>query len=237
VQHAEGVKIKGITTVECNACGRAKAKRQISRIPRLNDEGPRERLSIDFHSYEDQSISKEKSQMLLGCRFTGMQWDLYFRDNRPAKTIIQLLSNFFLFLKNHFNVTVKVVEADNEITTVKPEVQRWLASQGIIVEPSAPDTQAQNGGAERSGGVNKEKARAMRLDANLLWQLWPEITRAAVYLHNRTLNYANHWKTPYEIFFTRVALNTGIVTLLRKPNLTHLKAYGCKAFAMLDDTH
>jgi hypothetical protein len=35
------------------------------------------------------------------------------------------------------------------------------------VEPSALDTQAQNRGAERLGGVNKEKARAMRLDANL----------------------------------------------------------------------
>ena len=45
---------------------------------------------------------------------------------------------------------------------------RWLQAQGIAVEPSAPDTQAQNGGAVRLGGVNKEKARAMRLDANLL---------------------------------------------------------------------
>jgi hypothetical protein len=124
--------------------------------------------------------------------------------------IIQLLSNFFLFLKNHFNVTVKVVEADNKITTVKPEVERWLASQGVIVEPSATDTQAQNGGAECSGGVNKEKACAMCLCANLSWQLWPEITRAAVYLYNRTPNYANHWKTPYEIFFTRVALTLAL---------------------------
>jgi hypothetical protein len=40
------------------------------------------------------------------------------------------------------------------------------------------------GGAERSGGVNKDKARALRLDSNLSWTLWPEITRTAVYLHN-----------------------------------------------------
>ncbi|EFQ91080.1 hypothetical protein PTT_12184, partial [Pyrenophora teres f. teres 0-1] len=59
----------------------------------------------------------------------------------------------------------------------------------------------------------------------------------AVYLYNRTPNYNNHWKTPYEVFFTRVAFSNGIVTSLRKPNLTHLKAYGCKAFAITDDTH
>jgi hypothetical protein len=35
----------------------------------------------------------------------------------------------------------------------------------------------------------------------------------------------------------RVAFSNGIVTSLRKPNLAHLKAYGCKAFAMTDDTH
>ncbi|KAI8930550.1 hypothetical protein NX059_012545 [Plenodomus lindquistii] len=238
VQQAEGVRIKGITTVECDSCGRAKARRQIRRAPRnTDDEGPGERLAIDFHSYEHQSITKERSQMLITDRYSAMQWDYYFTDNRTAKSIIKLLSNFILFLKNHFNITVKIIEADNEITTVKPEVQRYLSSQGIIIEPSAPDTQAQNGGAERSGGVNKEKARAMRLDANLSWELWPEITRAAVYLYNRSPNYANNWKTPYEIFFTRVAFSNGIVTSIRKPNLAHLRAYGCKAFAMTDDTY
>ena len=237
VQQAEGVRVKGITTVECDSCGRAKSRRQISRAPRINDEGPGERLAVDFHAYEAQSFNKEKSQMLVTDKFSGMQWDFYFIDNRPARTIIKTLSNFLLFLKNHYNITVKVIEADNEIATVKPEVRRWLASQGVTIEPSAPDTQAQNGGAERSGGVNKEKSRAMRLDANLPWELWPEVTRAAVYLYNRTPNYTNNWKSPYEIFFTHVAFGNGIVTSLRKPNLAHLKAYGCKAFAMTDDTH
>ncbi|KAI1510922.1 gag-pre-integrs multi-domain protein [Pyrenophora tritici-repentis] len=221
VQQSEGVRVQGETTVQCDSCGRAKSKRQIRRLPRTNDEGPGERLAIDFHTYEVQAITKEKSQMLI----------------TDPKSIIRLLTTFFSFMKNHYNISVKTIESDNEITTVKPDVERWLATQGIRVEPSAPDTQAQNGGAERSGGVNKEKARAMRLDANLSWELWPEITRAAVYLYNRTPNYNNHWKTPYEVFFTRVAFSNGIVTSLRKPNLTHLKAYGCKAFAMTDDTH
>ncbi|KAK1912822.1 hypothetical protein P3342_004758 [Pyrenophora teres f. teres] len=174
--------------------------------------------------------------MLITDRFSGLQWDLYFTDNRTAKSIIRLLTIFLLFLKNHYNISVKTIESDNEITTVKPDVERWLATQGIKVEPSAPDTQAQNGGAERSGGVNKEKARAMRLDANLSWELWPEILRAAVYLYNRTPNYDNHWKTPCEVFFTRVAFSNGIVTSCESQT-SHLKAYGCKAFAMTDDTH
>lgn len=236
MQQAEGVRVKGPTTVECDSCGVSKLRRQISRAPRINDHGPGERIAIDFHTYEDGSFNKEKSQMLITDRYSGFQWDYYFTDNRTARSIIKLLNIFITFLKTQFNIDVKVVEADNEIVTVKREVFRWLESKGIVVEPSAPDTQAQNGGAERSGGVNKEKSRAMRIGAKLSWDLWPEITRTGVYLYNRSPNYANNWKSPYEVFFTRVALNNGIYTTGKKPNLAHLKAYGCKAFALTSDT-
>jgi hypothetical protein len=67
VQQSEGVKIKGIATVQCDACGRSKSKRQIRRAPRLNDKGPSERIAIDFHEYEEGSFTKEKSQMLITC--------------------------------------------------------------------------------------------------------------------------------------------------------------------------
>jgi hypothetical protein len=174
--------------------------------------------------------------MLVTDRYSGILWDFYFKDNRPGKSIIRLLDIIVQFLKKQYNITVKVIECDGEIATTKPEVARWCTAQAIRLEPSAPDTQAQNGGAERSGGVVKDKSRAMRLDANLPWQLWPEITRAAVYLYNRTPNYSNHWKSPYEVFFTFTALQNGIVTTPRKPSLAHLKAYGCKAFALTDDT-
>jgi hypothetical protein len=122
------VRIKGITTVECNSCGRAKSRRQISRAPRINNDGPGERLSIDFHSYEHQAVTKEKSQMLITVKFSKPQWDLYFTDNRTAKSIIKTLSTFILFLKSHYNMSVKTIESDNEITMVKPEVERWVAT-------------------------------------------------------------------------------------------------------------
>ncbi|KAF7567722.1 hypothetical protein PtrM4_143130 [Pyrenophora tritici-repentis] len=179
---------------------------------RLSLPCPGERIAIDFYEYEADSFTKEKSQMLITCRNSRYVWDFYFKDNRPARSIIRLLALFIQFMKKQFNITVKVIETDNEIITVKQEVEKWCTSLSIRLEPSAPDTQAQNGGAERSGGVIKEKARAIRLDANLPWELWPEITRAAVYLYNRTPNYPNKWKSPYEIFFTRAAATNGIVT-------------------------
>jgi hypothetical protein len=236
VQQSQGVRIAGITTVQCNACGTAKLKRQVRRAPRTNNEGPGERLAIDFHTYEDGSSTKEKSQMLVTDRYSGFLWDFYHKDNRTAKSIILFLGTIVRFLKKQYNITVKIIECDGEITTAKPEVARWCTTKSIRLEPSAPDTQAQNGGAERSGGVIKDKARTMRLDANLPWELWPEIVRAAVYLYNRTPRYSNKWKSPYEVFFTTAALYDGIATLPRKPNHAHLKAYGCKTFALTSDT-
>ena len=67
-------------------------------------------------------------------------------------------------------------------------------------EPSAPDTQAQNGGAERSGDMVKAKTRTMRAGANLPEELWPHIVGAAVYLHNRTPRRGNEWRSLIEEF-------------------------------------
>jgi hypothetical protein len=66
--------------------------------------------------------------------------------------------------------------------------------------------------------------------------MWPEVVRATVYLHNRTPNYRNNWKSPYEALYTRIGFQNGTAVSARKPNLAHLKVYGCKAFAMTDDT-
>ncbi|KAJ3578305.1 hypothetical protein NPX13_g2262 [Xylaria arbuscula] len=113
------------------------------------------------------------------------------------------------WLEQQYEIKVKVIEADNEITINKPEVGRWLEARAIKIKPSAPNTQAQNSGAERSGGVLKAKARAMRIGSRLPTFLWPEILKAATYLYNRTLQRKNGWKTPFDVFFKAVLRKTG----------------------------
>jgi hypothetical protein len=102
VQQSEGVRIKGITTVQCDACGRAKTKRQIRRAPRQNNEGPGERIAIDFYLYEEGSFTKEKSQLLVTNRYLGFLWDFYFKDNRLGKSIIHFLDTLTCFLHQQY---------------------------------------------------------------------------------------------------------------------------------------
>ena len=161
-------------------------------------------------------------------------WDFYLQD-RTADSIITVLSTFLGLLENQYNLKPQVVECDNELTTQKPKVKRYIESLHIRIEPSPPYTQALNGGAERSGGVVKQKIRSMRASSKLPAALWKEISKAAVYLLNRIPKYQNHWRAPYERFHTFIAQRNGISNQPKRPNQSHLRKYGCKAFAMTTD--
>ncbi|KAM4058204.1 reverse transcriptase (RNA-dependent DNA polymerase) [Hirsutella rhossiliensis] len=95
---------------------------------------------------------------------------------------------------------------------------------------------------ERSGGLSIERGRVMRIASRLPHNLWKEIVEAACYLRNRTpreprvqINAGSdapepdakpgaeeelEWKSPIELF-------TG-----KNAQLSHLRAYGCRAYAM-----
>ena len=81
-----------------------------------------------------------------------------------------------------------VIECDNKIVTQKPVVMEYLEGRGVRVEPLAPYTQDQNGGAKHSRGVIKDKIRA--IGALFPNKLWPKIYRVTVYLVNRTPRYS-----------------------------------------------
>ncbi|KAG7001233.1 hypothetical protein FOFC_03480 [Fusarium oxysporum] len=234
VSASQGVRIRGPTTAECDACGLSKVKRQVRRAPRQQPgQAAGERIAVDFHDYEE-GIDGYTSQMLLTCRATGYIWD-YYLTARTADAIITAFKAFLGHMERQHSLKVRVIECDNEITEVKPKVGDFLRDRAIILEPSAPHTQAQNGGAERSGGVIKDKERAMRTGAKLPHQLWPEIGRTAVYLYNRTPSYRSGWKTPYDQLHTASAKLRRISQPKKQPDQTHLRAFGCKAYAMTSE--
>ena len=113
----------------------------------------------------------------------------------------------------------------------RKRTSHWLHRKSIDFEPSAQNTRDQNGVAERSGGVIMKKSRAMRISARLPHNLWREMVNCAVYLNNQTPRESQGWKTPYEVFFS--ALPPSIdASIQKKPQLAHLRAYGCRAYAM-----
>jgi hypothetical protein len=75
----------------------------------------------------------------------------------------------------------------------------------------------------------------MHIKAKLLHNLWQETVNTAVYLYNRTLRYTNNWQTLYKRFYTYLGQQKGTENTARKPQLAHLKAYSCRAYAITKD--
>lgn len=227
VNHTEGARIKGPTTVECDICGLTKMKRQEHREPRKRTSKPGERISIDFHDYP-HGISNFNSCAIVTDRETNFVWDYYF-EKRKEESLLSMLKHLIKMLDERHNIKLRTIETDNELQKSKM-IRAWLQEKAIKVDESAPRTQQQNGSGERSGGVVKEKARLLALDGNLPQDLWPEMVRTAVYLLNRTPKQRLNWKTPYESFFSGIPTAETMDQL--QPRVTHLRMIGCKAFAL-----
>ena len=224
--------IKGIPTYGCKSCAVSKIKRKVRRTAREEGAEPGHRLAIDFHDLlpDEEGFS---SLMLVTDRYSGYSWD-YYLSNRKAETIIDAIHNLFNLIRHQYRIRPKVIESDNELAG---RVAEYLSERSIRFEPSAPYTQAQNGGAERAGSTIKTKARTMRDHAKLPGRLWREYYRASVYLYNRSPRWADNWKTPYELFHGYLSARDGRVVLDSRPQQGHLRAYGCRTYAMSRMAH
>ena len=221
---------------QCPHCALSKMTQQISRLPPANKSTrPFHHVYIDWldldkgwDSYQGDG-ALVRCVMVAVCEATGMAMT-YFTQSSKESENLPLVTDFVTFLALRYNLEVKVICSDNELNRIK--TRAWCKSVGISLELCAPDTHAQNGGAERFGRLIVEKARAMKLSANLPHKLWREIIGTAGYLYNRTPRHSNDWKSPYEAFHTFV-FEQEEVSGPRKPQLHHLKAYGCKAYVLI----
>jgi hypothetical protein len=157
--------------------------------------------------------------MFITDAYSGMVFPYFMRTQGKADETKLALRDFVYWIRRRYGYETKIIRSDRELFKSE-KIKRFLRVAGISGMPSASNTQSQNGGAERSGGAVSEQARTMRIAAGLPHNLWKQIFEAACYLKNKTPRESNEWKTPHELF------------LGTKPELSHLRAYGCKAYAM-----
>lgn len=97
----------------------------------------------------------------------------------------------------------------------------YCARKGIARQTSTVYTPEQNGRAERLNRTLIERARALLLEHGLPKVVWSEAMLTASYLRNR-ISSANRGVTPHELFHGE------------KPDVSHLRVYGCKAYAYVE---
>jgi hypothetical protein len=106
---------------------------------------------------------------------------------------------------------------------VSKKFDAFLVEYGIQQQTSAPYSPQQNGVAERANRTIMECARSMILAQGLEFEFWGETVNKVVYIKNRCPTKVLDSKTPQEAWSGR------------KPDVSHLKVFGCKAFARVPD--
>ena len=163
----------------------------------------------------------------------GAKYFVIFKDDYSGYSEVKFLKqksevpDLFKVFVNRLEVEtgqrVNTLRSDNGGEYESNEFSQWLESKGIRHETSVAETPEQNGVAERQNRTVIESARCMLHSTGRplesVLELWAEATNCAVYLRNRVLAKALEGKTPYEAW-------TG-----RKPNLSHIRVFGCTAYA------
>ncbi|KAI5316461.1 hypothetical protein L3X38_036168 [Prunus dulcis] len=128
-------------------------------------------------------------------------------------------------VENQLNLKIKVVRSDrggeyygrfNETGRNPGPFAKFLQEEGIIAQYTNPGTPQQNGISERRNRTLKDMIRSMMSCTNLPIFLWGEALKTANYILNRTPTKSLN-KIPYEVWNGR------------KPNIKHLRVWGCKA--------
>lgn len=119
----------------------------------------------------------------------------------------------------HFGLKVSTVRSDNEGEFTSNEFKDFCRKRGISCELTASYNPEMNGVAERANRTLCEKAHCMLKDSGLDERFWSDAILTSTYLTNRTCTEALGNRTQFEIWFKR------------KPDLSHLRVFGCIAYA------
>ena len=144
---------------------------------------------------------------------------MYFMKQKSE--VLEKFKEFEAITTNESSRSIIKLRTDNGGEYVSQE-----KSKGIQHELTVPHSPEQNGVAERMNRTLTESARAMIAHANLLMHdYWAEAIATAVYVKNRGPT------TAFEIDTTPYERLCG-----KKPDVTHLKVFGCIAYAHVPDT-
>nr|KYP43110.1 Retrovirus-related Pol polyprotein from transposon TNT 1-94 [Cajanus cajan] len=165
--------------------------------------GPLSVASIFGHKYF-LTIVDDKS------RFT---WIFFMKNKFETKLLLQ---NFVSFVQTQFQQNIKTIRTDNGSEFL---LKDWYAKLGIVHQTSCVNTPQQNGVVERKHQHILSMARALMFQSNVSKMFWNYAIGHAVHLINRLPTRFLQQNSPYYVLYSE------------KPDFSHLKVFGCLAFA------
>ncbi|KAJ9560810.1 hypothetical protein OSB04_005970 [Centaurea solstitialis] len=221
--------VEGIPSIShknqvCNACLLGKHSR--APFPNQTNTKSLEPLNLVFGDLcgpiSPATESGKKYMFLLVDDCTRYMW-VYFLNSKDEA--FETFKEFKLKVENEVEKKLKTLRTDRGGEFTSREFTRYCKENGIFRQLTAPYSPQQNGIVERRNRSVMCTTRSMLKAMNMPQNFWAEAIRHAVYVLNRVPTKALRDSTPYE------ALKG------TKPNLRHLRVFGCKAYAKVTKPH
>jgi hypothetical protein len=136
---------------------------------------------------------------------------------------LEKFKEFKALLETQSEHKIKVFRSDNGGEYISKGFKRFLNAHDIEKQTSTPYRPQQNGVAERANRTLVEMARNMLHAKNFKKSLWVEAVMNAAYTRNRCPSRALPSITSEETWSGR------------KPCISHMRVFGCIAYAMVPD--
>ncbi|KAL6202242.1 hypothetical protein ACLB2K_025951 [Fragaria x ananassa] len=133
--------------------------------------------------------------------------------------VFQTFKEFHAMVERETRRTLKCLRSDNGGEYTSNEFRGYCSKHDIRHIKTVPSTPQHNGVAQRMNRTILEKVRSMLKTANLAKEFWGAAVKTACYLINRTPCVPLGLETPESVWTSRSA------------SYSHLKVFGCKAFA------
>ena len=147
---------------------------------------------------------------------------VYFLKSKSE--ILEKFKQFEMWVSNDCSQKINSLQSDNGGEYLSQEFESYLKSKGIHHELTVPHSPEQNGVAERMNRTLMESARSMMAHAGLPERFWAEAVECAAYIRNRMPTTAIKGnKVPMEVWSGK------------KADVSHLKVFGCIAYAHIPD--
>ncbi|KAE9592424.1 putative RNA-directed DNA polymerase [Lupinus albus] len=171
-------------------------------------------LHVDIWGpYAVPSIFGQKYFLTLVDDYSRFTWIILMKSK--AETRVNLIK-FISYIETQFSTKLKCLKSDNGVEILMND---FLASKGIIHQRTCIETPQQNGIVERKHQHILNVARSLFFHSCIPSKLWNFSIQHPVHLINRVPSPLLQNKSPYQCLYNEL------------PIISHLKVFGCLAFA------
>lgn len=180
---------------------------------------PGQELHSDIQYFLTESFSNAKYALIFVDAFSGYLWGFPIKE-KTSLAVLDLFQTLDRLIETQFSVRIKTLHSDNGGEYVNTQMTAYLSQRGIIHHTIVPHRHQMNGIAERANRSAADAVRAMLADAHLPPIYWAHAFMHYIDVRNMIPNsHTNGLVSPYELLHKV------------KPNLSHLRTFGCIAYA------